>query len=203
MTKSVEVRTHLVNVFRRDLVGPGLRDADLARERLTRIPRAGISLDSWPRPTIRLRRMGRSRLRPILLFRRRWKLMSRSRPTMVPGGCRRCGAARDAQHEAALFAVLGRPHGFASARCDGDRGSKFTWGDYRTEPPLSEDLLVPDEYTAKEEDEQPKKKQRPMVDWGRLPQERTVRLQVPNGRGQAVIVPDSAAPQRAGGALRR
>ena len=57
--------------------------------------------------------------------------------------------------------------------------ARVSWGDYRTEPPLPEDLLVPDEYKAKEEDEQPKKKQRPMVDWVRLPQERFLR---PAGR---------------------
>ena len=34
MTNSVDVRAHIVNVFRRDLIGPGLQDADLAKERL-------------------------------------------------------------------------------------------------------------------------------------------------------------------------
>ncbi len=28
MTNSADVRAHIVNVFRRDLIGPGLQDAD-------------------------------------------------------------------------------------------------------------------------------------------------------------------------------
>jgi hypothetical protein len=38
MTKSVEIRAHIVDVFRRDLIGPGERDADLANERLNESP---------------------------------------------------------------------------------------------------------------------------------------------------------------------
>ena len=34
MTTSVEIRGDVVEVFRRDLIGPGERDADLATERL-------------------------------------------------------------------------------------------------------------------------------------------------------------------------
>ena len=38
MTKSVEIRAHIVDVFRRDLIGPGEQDADLANERLNESP---------------------------------------------------------------------------------------------------------------------------------------------------------------------
>src|ERR1700730_16884826 len=38
MTKSVEIRAHIVDVFRRDLIGPGEQDADLAAERLNESP---------------------------------------------------------------------------------------------------------------------------------------------------------------------
>jgi hypothetical protein len=38
MTNSVEIRAHIVDVFRRDLIGPGARDADLANERLNESP---------------------------------------------------------------------------------------------------------------------------------------------------------------------
>ncbi len=44
MTKPVDIRAHIVNVFRRDLIGPGPQDSDLAGERLNESPRAGI----WP-----------------------------------------------------------------------------------------------------------------------------------------------------------
>jgi hypothetical protein len=38
MTRPVKVRVRLVNILRRDLVGPGPQDADLARERLAENP---------------------------------------------------------------------------------------------------------------------------------------------------------------------
>ena len=38
MTNSVEVRAHIVDVFRRDLIGPCPLDADLASERLNESP---------------------------------------------------------------------------------------------------------------------------------------------------------------------
>ena len=76
-----------------------------------------------------------------------------------------------------------------------------SWGDYQTEPPLPEDILIPeDEKNPKGGSE--KQKARPRVDWVRKPQTRGVRVAVPDqGRGAPVIVPESAAPQRPGGAL--
>src|SRR3954470_21829630 len=38
MMKSEQVRVQIVNVFRRDLIGPGPKDADLANERLNEAP---------------------------------------------------------------------------------------------------------------------------------------------------------------------
>ena len=38
MTESVEIRAHIVDVFRRDLIGPGEQDTDLANERLNESP---------------------------------------------------------------------------------------------------------------------------------------------------------------------
>ena len=38
MTTSVEIRAHLVELFRRDLIGPGTQDTDLANERLNESP---------------------------------------------------------------------------------------------------------------------------------------------------------------------
>ena len=42
MTRPVEVRARLVDILRRDLVGPAPQDEDLARERLSENPRVGI-----------------------------------------------------------------------------------------------------------------------------------------------------------------
>ena len=38
MTNSVDVRARIVNMFRRDLIGPGPSDHDLANERLNENP---------------------------------------------------------------------------------------------------------------------------------------------------------------------
>ena len=73
-----------------------------------------------------------------------------------------------------------------------------SWGDYRTEPPLPESVLLPDDdFTASD----PKAPKRPKVDWVRAPQQQTVRVPVPDGRGQQIVVPESAAMQRKGGGL--
>ena len=76
-----------------------------------------------------------------------------------------------------------------------------SWGDYRTEPPLPEDVLAAEEPEQTGEDGKRKKKERPMVDWVRAPQQRTVRLAVREGRGDAVVIPESAASQHRGGGL--
>ena len=76
-----------------------------------------------------------------------------------------------------------------------------SWGDYRTEPPLPEDVLAAEEPEQAGEDGKRKKKERPMVDWVRAPQQRTVRLTVAEGRGDPVVIPESAAPQHRGGGL--
>ena len=80
--------------------------------------------------------------------------------------------------------------------------ARISWGDYHTEPPLPEDVLIPADAGEKDEDGKEKPKKRPMVDWVRKPQERMVRLAVSDdGRGEPVVVPESAAPQRPGGGL--
>ena len=73
-----------------------------------------------------------------------------------------------------------------------------SWGDYCTEPPLPESVLLPDDDFAASDAKAPK---RPKVDWVRAPQQQTVRILVPDGRGQQIVVPESAAAQRKGGGL--
>lgn len=67
---------------------------------------------------------------------------------------------------------------------------RLTWGDYVTEPPLAASVLTSEEIDG------------PRVHWVRRPRERIVRVAVPkSGKGAAVLVPDSAAEQRPGGGL--
>jgi hypothetical protein len=80
--------------------------------------------------------------------------------------------------------------------------ARVSWGDYRTEPPLEEALYLPEPPEEKaDEDGKPTRAKRVAVEWVRTPKERTVRLPVPDGRGKAILVPESAAEQRRGGGL--
>jgi hypothetical protein len=77
--------------------------------------------------------------------------------------------------------------------------ARVTWGDYLTEPPLPEQILIGEEIGA---DGKPKRQALPEVEWVRAPRERIVRLRVPQeGRGDPLVVPESAAAQRKGGGL--
>jgi hypothetical protein len=71
--------------------------------------------------------------------------------------------------------------------------ARVSWGDYVTEPPLPETVLLPREGADEVRDRH--------VDWVRAPQQRSVSLTIETGRRRA-WVPDSGAPQIArGGAL--
>jgi hypothetical protein len=73
---------------------------------------------------------------------------------------------------------------------------RATWGDYRTEPPLPDALLIP-EHTGEGE---PKPERPTNLRWVRIPGEATLTIDVT--RNQAGIpLPESAAPQRPGGGL--
>jgi hypothetical protein len=67
---------------------------------------------------------------------------------------------------------------------------RLSWGDYVTEPPLPASVLAADDADA------------PRVQWRRRPRERRIVLPVPRqGKGKAIAVPDSACEQRPGGGL--
>src|SRR6266404_2008589 len=70
----------------------------------------------------------------------------------------------------------------------------LSWGDYVTLPPLPEEVFIDEKAQF-----DPAHRN---VQWQRVPGKATVPLTVPeNGRGKPVIVPDSAGRQRPGGAL--
>ena len=80
--------------------------------------------------------------------------------------------------------------------------ARISWGDYRTEPPLPEAILLPEPLPEElGEDGKPKRTERPLVDWVRSPKDRIVVLPVKDGRGGPIVVPESAAEQRRGGGL--
>lgn len=202
MTSSVEVRTNLVNVFRRDLVGPDpIKDPDLAQERLNESPS-------------------------------RWYLAGFLAPADDPLGLDGVDDDDDpsAQEEMELDVDEPDTDGTGGAAADNQEPEvpstrrrflpssvgltvlldpgiteievRISWGDYRTEPVLPETVLLPEPPPEEfDENGKPKRVDRPLVDWVRAPKERIVRLPVREGRAPRIIVPDSAAEQRRGGAL--
>jgi hypothetical protein len=201
MTLSVDIRARLVETFRRDLIGPhpGPEDADLATERLSENPS-------------------------------RWYLAGFLAPAddemsmNAPGEDDNPGAQEERENQSDLVEDAGA----GGAAGDQDQPdppnsrrrflpssigltvllpsaiteieAKVTWGDYLTEPPLPETILIAEDEIG--EDGKPKRRSLPDVEWVRAPRERTVPLRVPQGgRGEPVTVPESASAQRKGGGL--
>jgi hypothetical protein len=200
MTSSVEIRSRIVDVFRRDLVGPGEQDADLANERLNENPS-------------------------------RWYLTGFLAPAEDLFGLEGVDDESDPSAQEEMEIEVEEPDADkAGAAADNEEPetpntrrrflpssigltvlldpevkeieARISWGDYRTEPRLPEEVLLP-EPLLKEigEDGKPKRIERPLVDWVRNPKQRSVALPVRDGRGGPIVVPESAAEQRRGGGL--
>ena len=187
----VAIRGRLVETLRRDLVGPGPEDADLADERLKDNPSrwylAGFlapALDGIPEGTESLDDEGD----PLLSD-------EASDPETGTGGGRAADDAPDDEPSARKSRV---PSSCGiTVLVDAavhEVEATLSWGDYVTVP------LLPDEvFTDEKEQFDPAYRN---VQWQRVPGEATLRLPVPeNGRGRALLVPGSAGAQRAGGAL--
>ena len=201
MTDSVEVRAQIVNVFRRDLIGPGPQDLDLANERLNESP------SRWY----------------LAGF-----LAPAEDPLGLDGDDDETDPS--AQEEMELDVEEPDADGVGGAATDNEEPetpnarrrflpssvgltvllapevtsieARVSWGDYRTEPTLPEAVLLPEPLPDElGEDGKPKRTQRPMVDWVRSPKERVISLPVKEGRSRPIVVPESAAEQRRGGGL--
>jgi len=201
MTNSVDVRAHIVDVFRRDLVGPGPQDADLANERLNESP-ARWYLAGFLAPAED----------PLALDGDDDESDPSGQEEMEldveePDADGVGGAATDNEEPEAPNArrrFLPSSVGL-TVLLDPDVTSieaHVSWGDYRTEPPLPEAILLPEPLPEElGEDGKPKRTERPLVDWVRSPKDRVVVLPVKEGRGGPIVVPESAADQRRGGGL--
>jgi hypothetical protein len=192
------VRASIVEKFRRDLVGPDSRDADLTHERLNENPSrwyltgflapvddpltqdGGQSADDDPSTQEELEiDVGESDTEGA------GGASGDADPPEVPNAKRRFLPS-----SIGLTVLL--PQEVTEIQ------AVVSWGDYRTEPPLPESVLLPDDDFATSDAKPP---QRPKVDWLRAPQQQIVRVPVPDGRGKQIVVPESAATQRKGGGL--
>jgi Helicase conserved C-terminal domain len=201
MTNSVDIRAHIVNVFRRDLIGPGLQDADLANERLNESPS-------------------------------RWYLAGFLAPAEDPLGLDGDDDENDPSAQEEMEIDVEEPDADGTGGAATDNGepevpnarrrflpssvgltvlldpdvaaieARVSWGDYRTEPPLPEDVLLPEPLPEEVgKGGKAKRTERPSVEWVRSPKQRIVALPIVDGRGDQIVVPESAAEQRRGGGL--
>lgn len=212
-TTPVEVRDRLLDLLRRDLVGPHPdRDPDLKAEIIS-----GTSPSTWY-------------LTGFLAPRR--KDAKDKRAEKIFGE-----AVQEEQAEAQLDALRssegmeqGAP-GLGTAADDGASerppmrsftpsslgltvllprtvtklAARVTWGDYVTEPPLDTVVFMPEERERALEAKEPvKEPQKNSLDWRRIPREERLEIDlrgIMNGVPHRIIVPGSAAPQVPGGGL--
>ena len=201
MTSSVDIRANLVELFRRDLIGPGPQDADLATERLNESPSRWY-LTGFLAPAEDPLGLEGEDENDDPSAQEEMEIDVEEADTDGAGGAAGDNEEPEAPNTKRRFlpssiglTVLVSPE-------IREIDVSIFWGDYRTEPALPETVLLPEPLPDEiGEDGEPKRANRPMVDWVRTPKERTVRLQIRDGRGEPVLVPESAAEQRRGGGL--
>ncbi len=200
----VEVRERLVEMLRRDLVGPHPDfDPDLAHEVLE-----GTSPSTWyltgflapHRKTVveqRAELAEEQQAELALETQRETEGLEQGAPR--PGPDEDAGAAEPPPRRSfepssiGLTVLLSRDATSIEAR--------VTWGDYVTEPPLASALVNPEEReAAAKERRKLEEPARNSLQWRRLPQERRVSIPVRPGLHK-YLVPESAAPAYPGGAL--
>ena len=202
MTTSVEIRAKLVDTFRRDLVGPHpTKDLDLARERLNESPSRWY-LTGFLAPVDDPLSVKGETADVDPAVQEEMEIDVEEPDVEGAGGA--AGDTEEPETPNARRRFLPSSVGL-TALLDPDITEievQVSWGDYRTEPPLPETVLLPDAPLVESgEAGKPPRIERPPVDWVRLPKERSVRIAVRDGRGDSVVVSDSGAEQRPGGGL--
>ena len=201
MKTSEEVRAQIVDVFRRDLIGPGPQDADLASERLNESP-ARWYLAGFIAPAEDALALDGDDDENDPSAQEEMEIDVEEPDADCAGGAATDNEEPEAPNARRRF--LPSSVGL-TVLLDADVTlieARVSWGDYRTEPPLPEAILLPEPLPEElGEDGKPKRVERPMVEWVRTPKDRVVALPIKEGRGGPLLVPESAAEQRRGGGL--
>ena len=201
MTNSVDIRAHIVDIFRRDLIGPEPRDTDLANERLNESP-ARWYLAGFLAPAEDALALDGDDDESDPSAQEEMEIDVEEPDADGVGGAATDNEEPEAPNARRRF--LPSSVGL-TVLLDPDVTSieaRVSWGDYRTEPPLPEAILLPEPLPEElGEDGKPKRIERPMVEWVRSPKDRVVALPIKDGRGGPIVVPESAAEQRRGGGL--
>jgi hypothetical protein len=189
---SAQVRGRLVETLRRDLIGPGPQDTDLARERLKEKP-SGWYVTGYLAPLPEPDGPSADTAEQDGLFDEGDPQVGDDRGADSDTGPAR--AADDAPDDEAPVVRIRAPSSVgltvmldASVR---EVEVNLSWGDYVTVPPLSHEELLDEKAEA------------PEVVWDRVPGNATLRVAVPTGgnRPPPITVPGSGGAQRPSGAL--
>jgi hypothetical protein len=200
--RSVDIRSSIVRTFRRDLVGPGPEDTDLASERLNENPSRWY-LTGFLAPAEDPLAQDGPQAETDQSVQEEMETGVEDAADEGAGGA--AGDDEPPETPASKRRFLPSSIGLTVLLPPDvtEIEAHVNWGDYRTEPPLPEALFLPEDASAEasNEDGDGKRQKRPFVEWVRTPQARRVRIPIQDGRGRQVVVPESAALQRAGGGL--
>jgi hypothetical protein len=185
------VRGRLVDVLRRDLVGPGPEDPDLAREMLKENPSRWY-LTGFLAP---LPEAGAAADEPDGLGEEGDPLFGDDTGADPETGPARAADDTPPDEPSARPRRLPASLGITALVPEGvdEMEVALTWGDYATEPPLPPEVLADTQarFDPRYRD----------VRWRRVPGEAVVRIPVPRGRGARVLLPGTGGAQHAGGGL--
>ena len=188
---SSDVRARLVETLRRDLIGPGPQDADIARERLKEKP-SGWYVTGYLAPVPEAGGPSAEIPEEGDLFEEGDPLVGDDNSGDAEAGPAR--AADDAQEDMPPVVRIRAPSSLgitvlldASVR---EVELNLSWGDYITVPPLSEEALLDETVDA------------PEVEWERVPGDESLKVPVPTGGKRiTTTVLNSNGAQRPSGAL--
>lgn len=211
-TSPEQVRERLVDLLRRDLVGPHPDlDRDLEREILS-----GTSPSSWyltgylgPRQKTTTEKRKTAVLGENAAEEEAAELqidILRGSESMEQGATGRGNAEDESSGERPPMRSF-EPSSLGLTvllPCDATSlEARITWGDYVTEPPLETAIFLPEARKAAEDaGEKLKEPPKKSLNWRRIPREETLTVTIrPGEERREYLIPDSAAPMAPGGGL--
>jgi hypothetical protein len=208
----VAVRERLLDLLRRDLVGPHPDlDPDLAREVLSRVAPSTWYLTGFLGPRRKSAAARRSAAAAGTDAAKEEAAEDLLEAQRSSEGLSEVAPGRgDAPDEGNLESPPVRSFQPSSLGLTGllprdarRLQARVTWGDYVTEPPLEGALLFEEAREAADaRGDAPKPPARNTLDWRRIPREQPLTLALSPGDGpQRIVVPESAAPMAPGGGL--
>src|SRR5260370_5537741 len=174
--RSVYVRSSIVTAFRRDLVGPSSEDVDLVKERLDVNPSRWYLAGFLGPADDPLTQDGPQDREDDPSAQEEMETDVEEPVEEGAGGAAGDAEVPDTPNTKRRFLPSSIGITVLLPPDVTEIEARVSWGDYRTEPPLPEDILAPDEREQARGDGTRTRKDRPRVDWVRVPQRTTARL---------------------------